>query len=163
LWNAIAKGSAHVVDTDHVGYTREEKLDPSLDIINHRPAGNYLQVQLPLLYSEGVRTGRITLERMVALSSTNPAKLFGLYPRKGTIAVGSDADIVIWDPNLRRTVRDEDQLANAKFSIFSGWEVVGWPIVTIRRGEVVFQDGKILAAAGSGQLPPRQRWQMPWP
>ena len=161
LWNALAKGAVNVVDTDHVGYTREEKLDPSLDIINHRPAGNYLQVQLPLLFSEGVRTGRITLEQMVALSSTNPAKLFGLYPRKGTIAVGSDGDVVIWDPNLRRTIRDEDQLANARFSIFSGWEVTGWPIVTIRRGEIVYRDGKILAAAGSGQLAPRQHWQKP--
>ena len=150
-----------MVDTDQVGYTREDKLDPSLDIINHRPAGNYLQVQLPLLYSEGVRTGRITLEQMVALSSTNPAKLFGLYPRKGTIAVGSDADVVIWDPNLKRTVRNEDELANAKFSIFAGWELTGWPIVTIRRGEVVYEGGKILAAAGSGQLAPRQHWQTP--
>jgi dihydropyrimidinase len=161
LWRSIASGSGNVVDTDHVGYTREEKLDPSLDIINHRAAGNYLQVQLPLLYSEGVRKGRITLERMVALSATNPAKLFGLYPKKGTIAVGSDADVVIWDPNLTRTIRNEDQLANAKFSIFSGWEVTGWPIVTIRRGEVVYQGGKILAAAGSGQLPPRHHWQRP--
>jgi dihydropyrimidinase len=161
LWSALAKGTVNVVDTDHVGYTREDKLDPSLDIINHRPAGNYLQVQLPLLYSEGVRKGRITLERMVALTSTNPAKLFGLYPKKGTIAVGSDADVVIWDPNLKRTVRDQDQLANAKFSIFSGWELTGWPVVTIRRGEVVYQDGKILASAGSGQLAPRQRWQRP--
>ena len=161
LWSALAKGAVNVVDTDHVGYTREEKLDPSLDIINHRPAGNYLQVQLPLLFSEGVRTGRITLEQMVAVSSTNPAKLFGLYPRKGTIAVGSDGDVVIWDPNLRRTIRDEDQLANARFSIFSGWEVTGWPIVTIRRGEIVYRDGKILAAAGSGQLAPRQHWQKP--
>ena len=150
-----------MVDTDHVGYTREDKLDPSLDIINHRPAGNYLQVQLPLLYSEGVRTGRITLEQMVALSSTNPAKLFGLYPRKGTIAVGSDADVVIWDPNLKRTVRNEDQLANAKFSIFAGWELTGWPIATIRRGQVVYEGGKILAEAGSGQLAPRQHWQRP--
>ena len=161
LWRALAGGTVDVVDTDHVGYTREEKLDPSLDIVNHRPAGNYLQVQLPLLYSEGVRKGRITLEKMVALSSTNPAKLFGLYPRKGTIAVGSDADVVIWDPNLTRTIRDEDQLANARFSIFSGWEVTGWPIVTIRRGEVVYEGGKILAAPGSGQLSPRQRWQRP--
>ena len=161
LWSALAKGAVNVVDTDHVGYTREEKLDPSLDIINHRPAGNYLQVQLPLLFSEGVRTGRITLEQMVAVSSTNPAKLFGLYPRKGTIAIGSDGDVVIWDPNLRRTIRDEDQLANARFSIFSGWEVTGWPIVTIRRGEIVYRDGKILAAAGSGQLAPRQHWQKP--
>jgi dihydropyrimidinase len=161
LWSALAKGTVNVVDTDHVGYTREDKLDPSLDIINHRPAGNYLQVQLPLMYSEGVRKGRITVEQMVAVSSTNPAKLFGLYPRKGTIAVGSDADVVIWDPNLKRTVRNEDQLANAKFSIFSGWEVTGWPVITIRRGEVVYQDGKILATAGSGQLAPRQRWQKP--
>jgi len=161
LWSALAKGAVNVVDTDHVGYTREEKLDPSLDIINHRPAGNYLQVQLPLLFSEGVRTGRITLEQMVAVSSTNPAKLFGLYPRKGTIAIGSDGDVVIWDPNLRRTIRDEDQLANARFSIFSGWEVTGWPIVTIRRGEIVYRDGKILADAGSGQLAPRQHWQKP--
>jgi len=161
LWSALAKGTVNVVDTDHVGYTREDKLDPSLDIINHRPAGNYLQVQLPLLYSEGVRKGRITLERMIALTSTNPARLFGLYPRKGTIAVGSDADVVIWDPNLKRTIRDEDQLANARFSIFSGWEVTGWPVVTIRRGEVVYQGGKVLATAGSGQLAPRQHWQRP--
>jgi len=161
LWSALAKGTVNVVDTDHVGYTREDKLDPSLDIINHRPAGNYLQVQLPLLYSEGVRKGRITVEQMVAVSSTNPAKLFGLYPRKGTIAVGSDADVVIWDPDLKRTIRNEDQLANARFSIFSGWEVTGWPVITIRRGEVVYQDGKILATAGSGQLAPRQRWQKP--
>jgi dihydropyrimidinase len=98
LWGAIARGSVSVVDTDHVGYTRAEKLDPKLDIVNHRPAGNYLQVQLPLLYSEGVRKGRISLEQMVAVSATNPAKLFGIYPQKGTIAVGSDADLVLWDP-----------------------------------------------------------------
>jgi dihydropyrimidinase len=161
LWNAIAGGTGDVVDTDHVGYTRSEKLDPSLNIINHRAAANYLQVQLPLLYSEGVRTKRITLERMVALSSTNPAKLFGLYPRKGTIAVGADGDVVIWDPNLKRTIRDEDELGNGKFSIFAGREVTGWPIITIRRGEVVYEGGKILASAGSGHLAPRQHWQRP--
>src|SRR5260370_37551803 len=133
----MARGSVDVVDTDHVGYTREDKLDPSLDIINHRPAGNYLQVQLPLLYSEGVRTGRITLEQMVALSSTNPAKLFGLYPRKGTIAVGSDADVGSWDPNLKLTVRNEDQLANAKFSIFADWELPGCAHRATRRGHGV--------------------------
>jgi dihydropyrimidinase len=161
LWSAIAKGAGDVVDTDHVGYTREEKLDPSLNIINHRPAGNYLQVNLPLLYSEGVRSGRLTLERMVALTSTDPAKLFGLYPSKGTIAVGSDADVVIWDPALKRTIKDEDQLAHAKFSIFSGWEVTGWPVITIRRGQVVYEAGKIVAEAGSGALAPRHAWEKP--
>jgi dihydroorotase-like cyclic amidohydrolase len=64
------------------------------------------------------------------------------YPRKGVVAVGADADVVIWDPNLRRTIRDDDILSNGKFSIFSGWEVTGWPIVTIRRGQVVYENGK---------------------
>jgi len=161
IWSALARGSVDVVDTDHVGYTRAEKMDPENTIMRARNGANYLQDQMPLLYSEGVRKGRITLERMVAMTSTNPAKLFGLYPRKGTIAVGSDADVVIWDPDLTKTIRDEDILSNGKFSIFNGWEVRGWPIVTLRRGEVVYQNGKILAAPGSGRLAPRQHWQKP--
>jgi dihydropyrimidinase len=76
-------------------------------------------------------------------------------------AVGSDADLAIWDPNLRKTVTDEEQFSNAKFSIFSGWDMTGWPITTIRRGEVVYDKGKITAAAGSGQLAPRQHWRKP--
>jgi dihydropyrimidinase len=161
LWKGMAEGSIHVLATDHIGYTRADKMHPSVSITNTRSAGNYLQVNLPMLYSEGVRSKRITLEQMVALSSTNPAKLFGLYPKKGTIAVGSDADLAIWDPNLRKTVTDEEQLSNAKFSIFSGWDITGWPITTIRRGEVVYENGKITATAGSGQLAPRVRWAKP--
>jgi dihydropyrimidinase len=161
LWKAIANGSGDVVDTDHVGYTRAEKTDPASTIDHAREAANYLQDQMPLLYSEGVRKKRITLERMVALSSTDPAKLFGIYPRKGLIAVGSDADVVIWDPNLTKKIRDEDILSNGHFSIFNGWELTGWPITTIRRGEVVYKDGKILAKAGSGELLPRKHWQKP--
>jgi dihydropyrimidinase len=161
LWSALARGSVDVVDTDHVGYTREEKMDPQNTILRSRNGANYLQDQMPLLYSEGVRKGRITLEQMVAMSATNPAKLFGLYPRKGTIAVGSDADLAVWDPNLTKKIKDEDILSNGRFSIFSGWEVTGWPVVTIRRGEVVYQNGKIMGAAGSGQLAPRQHWLKP--
>jgi dihydropyrimidinase len=161
LWKSIATGSGDVVDTDHVGYTRAEKTDPESSIVRAREAANYLQDQMPLLYSEGVRKGRITLEQMVAVSSTNPAKLFGLYPRKGIIAVGSDADVVIWDPNLTKKIRDEDILSNGHFSIFNGWELTGWPVTTIRRGEVVYQNGKITAKAGSGQMAPRQHWQKP--
>ena len=161
LWGAIAGGSVDTVNTDHVGYTRAEKMDPENSIFRSRNAANYLQDQMPMLYSEGVRKGRISLERMVAVSSANPAKLFGLYPQKGTIAVGSDADVVIWDPDLTRTIRDEDILSNGRFSIFAGREVTGWPIVTIRRGEVVYENGQILSEAGSGRLAPRQRWQKP--
>jgi dihydropyrimidinase len=161
LWGAIARGSVDVVNTDHVGYTRAEKMDPGNSILRPREGANFLQDQMPLLYSEGVRKGRISLERMVEVTSTNPAKLFGLYPRKGTIAVGSDADVVIWDPELTRTIRDEDILSNGHFSIFAGWEVTGWPIITIRRGEIAFEGGRIVAAPGSGKLVPRGPWQRP--
>jgi dihydropyrimidinase len=161
LWGAIARGSVDAVNTDHVGYTRAEKMDPTNSVLRPREGSNFLQDQLPLLYSEGVRKGRITLEQMVAVTATRPAKLFGLYPRKGVIAVGSDADVVIWDPELSKPIRDEDILSAGKFTVFNGWQVTGWPIVTIRRGEVVYEGGKILAAPGSGKLAPRTRWQRP--
>jgi dihydropyrimidinase len=161
LWAAISRGSVDAVNTDHVGYTRAEKMAPGNSVQRPREGGNFLQDQMPLLYSEGVRKGRISLERMVAVTATNPAKLFGLYPRKGVIAVGADADVVIWDPDLKRTIRDDDILSNGRFSIFSGWEVTGWPIVTIRRGQVVYENGRIVASPGSGRLAPRTRWQRP--
>jgi dihydropyrimidinase len=161
LWGAIARGSVDAVNTDHVGYTRAEKTAADGSVQRPREGANFLQDQMPLLYSEGVRRGRISLERMVAVTATNPAKLFGLYPRKGVIAAGADADVVIWDPELTRTIRDEDILSNGKFSIFSGWEVTGWPVVTIRRGQVVYENGTIVAVPGSGRLAPRTRWQRP--
>jgi len=161
LWAALARGSLDVVNTDHVGYTRAEKMDPGNSIQRPREGSNFLQDQMPLLYSEGVRKGRISLERMVAVTATNPAKLFGLYPKKGAIAVGADADVAVWDPDLTRTIRDEDILSNGRFSIFAGWEVTGWPIVTIRRGQVVYENGRVIAAPGSGRLAPRIRWQRP--
>ncbi|MSR35473.1 MAG: hypothetical protein EXR95_02345 [Gemmatimonadetes bacterium] len=161
LWAAIARGSVDAVNTDHVGYTRAEKMDPSNSVQQPREGSNFLQDQMPLLMSEGVRKGRITLEQMVHVTSTGPAKLFGLYPRKGTLAVGSDGDVVIWDPELTKPIRDDDILSAGKFSIFNGWVVTGWPIVTIRRGEVVYENGRILGARGSGQLVPRVRWQRP--
>ena len=142
LWTGIADGSIHVLATDH-------------GVIDN------LQMIRPMLFSEGVVTGRISAERFVAVTATNPARLFGLYPRKGTIAVGSDADIVLWDPDEVRTVRDEDMFSNLGYSIYAGREVTGWPVVTIRRGEIVYENGEIRAAAGSGQLLRRSRWQAP--
>ena len=163
LWEGIAKGSVHVVGTDHVPYTREHKLDPSQTVGQGNFLGGMpnLQEYMPMLFSEGVGKKRITLERVVAVTATNPAKLFGLYPRKGTIAVGSDADLALWDPNETRTIRDEEMLSGSGFSVYAGWVVTGWPLVTIRRGEVVYEDGKVTGKAGSGQLIERQRWQRP--
>ncbi|MCY3700970.1 MAG: dihydropyrimidinase [Gemmatimonadetes bacterium] len=161
LWAGIASGSVDVVATDHVAYRRDEKLDPSQTISQHRAGLSNLQVVRPMLYSEGVVQGRISEERFVAVTSTNAAKLFGLYPRKGTIAVGSDADIVLWDPDETRTIRDEDMFSGAGFSVYAGWEVTGWPVMTLRRGEVVYENGEILAGPGSGELLRRGRWRAP--
>ena len=160
LWTGIANGSVHVIGTDHVAYTKEKKLAPQT-ISNHRAGLGNLQVIRPMLYSEGVVTGRISVERFVAVTSTNPAKLFGMYPRKGTIAIGSDADVVLWDPDETRTIRDGDMLSNTGYSTYAGWEVTGWPTMTVRRGEIVYRNGRITAEAGSGQLVHRGRWQAP--
>lgn len=157
LWSGLNSGSIHTVCTDHAPWTLEHKLDPALNVGKLRPGVENLQTMLPMLLSEGVRPGYITLERLVDLTATNVAKLFGLYPRKGTIAVGSDADLVLWDLDETRTIRSEDMLSRAGHSIYDGREVTGWPRVTIRRGEIVYQDGRVTSVAGSGRLIPRER------
>ena len=92
-------------------------------------------------------------------SSTNAAKIFGLYPRKGVIQTGSDADIAIWDPQRSDTIRAAVDHSKSDYSVYEGWQVKGWPVTTIRRGEIVYDAGQISGRAGSGQLIQRQRWQ----
>jgi dihydropyrimidinase len=98
-----------------------------------------------MLFSEGVRTGRISVERFVELVAKNPARLFGIYPRKGTIVVSSDADLVIWDTAEVRAVSGSRLLSGSDYSVYEGREVHGWPAVTVSRGEVVFADGEMTA------------------
>jgi dihydropyrimidinase len=155
LWNGLQHGAVHTVCSDHAPWSLEAKLDPDLTVANLRPGVENLETQLAMLYSEGVRNGRISMERLVEVTSTNAAKLFGLYPRKGCIAVGSDADLVLFDPHETRTV-GAPQHSNCDYSVYEGWEVTGWPVVTIRRGEVVYDKGQVTALPGSGRLVPRQ-------
>jgi len=157
IWQGLARGSVNTIGTDHAPWTREQKLHPSHTITNLRPGVNNLQVMLPLLYSEGVVKGKISIAQFVSLTATNSAKIFGLYPRKGTIAVGSDADLVLWDPNLTRIIHSDQMFSRAGFSVYEGMKVTGWPVITIRRGEVVYQDVKITAQPGSGQLIKRSK------
>lgn len=152
LWAGIRNGVIHTVCTDHAPWSLAAKLDPGHNITNIRAGVADLQTMLPMLYSAGVNTGRISLARFVQVTSTNAAKLFGLFPRKGTIGVGSDADLVIFDPTLTRSIESSMLRSNSDYSVFDGWQVTGWSQVTIRRGEIVFQDGKILGKPGSGQL-----------
>jgi dihydropyrimidinase len=155
LWSGLAEGRIDTVASDHAPWTREQKLDPSLDIEKLRPGVANLQCMLPVLFSEGVIRRKLSLERFVALTSTNAARLFGLHPTKGTIAPGSDADIVLWDPAETREIARGSLLSKAGFSLFEGFRVTGWPRIGIRRGEVVYRDGAVQAEKGSGGIAKR--------
>jgi dihydropyrimidinase len=154
LWAGLRQGVVNTVCTDHAPWSLAAKLDPMLSIANVRPGVENLQTLMPMLYSEGVRTGRLSLRRFVEVTSTNAARLFGLYPRKGTIAVGSDADIVVFDPDLERSIEPSMLKSNADYSVYDGWRVTGWPVLTLRRGEVVFRDDQVLAGPGTGLILP---------
>jgi len=151
LWRGLADGTIDTIASDHAPWTRELKLDPKLNLSHCRSGVAELDTMLPLLFSEGVLTGRLSPERFVALTSTNAARLFGMYPRKGTIAVGSDADITIWETRERRTMRDADLFSRAGHSVYEGRELRAWPHATLRRGELVFEAGKVLGQPGSGR------------
>jgi dihydropyrimidinase len=113
-----------------------------------------IELRLPLLFSEGVGQGRLDLNVFVALTATNHAKLYGLYPRKGTIAVGSDADIAIWDPEREVTVTASLLHDNVGYTPYEGRRLRGWPITVLSRGRIVVDDGKLFAARGSGAFLP---------
>jgi dihydropyrimidinase len=152
LWAGLAAGQVDTVCTDHAPWSLATKLDAAHTIEHLRPGVENLQLLLPMLYSEGVLKGRISLPRLVEVTSTNAARLFGLYPRKGSLAVGSDADVVIFDPKRVRTVSGAMLQSNADYSVYEGREVTGWPVVTIRRGEVVFRADGVLGRAGTGRV-----------
>jgi dihydropyrimidinase len=113
-----------------------------------------IELRLPLLFSEGVGAGRIDLNQFVALTATNHAKLYGLHPRKGTIAVGSDADIAIWDPELAVTVTHAMLHDNVGYTPYEGRRITGWPVTVLSRGRVVVEDNALHAARGSGSFLP---------
>ena len=159
LWAGIAQGTVATVATDHAPWRLAEKLDPSLDATDMRLGMAELETMLPMLWWAGVRSGRISLSRFVEVTSTNPAKLFGLYPHKGTIAVGADADLVIWDDEATRRIDGSAMQSKSDFSPYDGWDVTGWPAYTLSRGEVVAEAGQVTGAPGRGLLVARGRTQ----
>jgi dihydropyrimidinase len=152
LWSGLATGVVDSCCTDHAPAQRDDKVGADRDITNVSPGMADLDTMLPLLYSRGVHTGRISIERFVELTSTNAAKIFGLYPQKGTIAVGSDADLLIWDPAAVYTFHAEDAQTRTDYSLYDGWEINGRLLTTISRGEVIYDHGRIVAANGRGRL-----------
>jgi dihydropyrimidinase len=151
LWAGLADGHVDTLCSDHAAWTLADKLDPALNVVTARQGVADLETLMPMLYSEGVAAGRISLARFVELTSANAAKLFGLYPRKGVIAVGSDADLALWDPGLTRVIDGTAMQSRAGYSVYDGWTVRGWPRFVVRRGQVVLADGLSLARPGQGQ------------
>jgi dihydropyrimidinase len=118
-----------------------------------------IETRMPLVFSEGVLKGRLSINRFVAVSATNPARIAGIYPEKGTIAIGSDADITIIDPELKKTVSVDMLHGKTDIDLFEGFEVTGWPTLTMSRGNILIQDEEIVAEPGCGELLKRKKFK----
>ncbi len=159
LWAGLSAGSLQVVATDHCAFTTEQKRMGVGDFTRIPNGTGGLEDRMPVLWTKGVTTGRLTMNEFVAVTSTNSAKILNIYPRKGAIAVGSDADIVVWDPKKSKTISAKNQASAIDYNVFEGFKVTGLPRFTLSRGEVVFTDGKIDAEDGRGRFierPPGQ-------
>src|SRR6516164_1109539 len=153
LWNGLKRDHLQVVSTDHCPFCfREQKELGRGDFTKIPNGGPGIEHRMSLIYSGGVAQGRFSVNRFVELVSTTPAKLFGLYPRKGTIAVGSDADLVIFDPNGNNTISCKTHHMRVDYSMFEGIEVTGMPDVVLSRGNVVVEGNQFRGRAGAGQF-----------
>ena len=158
VWTGLKNGTFQVFSSDHAPYRFDAsgKLPHGdkttfKDIANGVPG---IELRLPLLFSEGVGQGRLDLNAFVALTATNHAKLYGLYPKKGTLAVGSDADLAIWDPERETTVTAGILHDNVGYTPYEGRRLRGWPVTVLSRGRIVVDDGKLAAGRGSGAFLP---------
>ncbi|MCZ0925664.1 dihydropyrimidinase [Vreelandella janggokensis] len=157
VWDGLESGVFQVFSSDHAPFTfagPEGKFaagnDASFDRIPNGIPG--LETRMALLFSHGVETGRLSIQQFVALTATNVARMYGLYPRKGSIAVGADADLVIWDTGLDRKIRNNDLHHAVDYTPYEGIPVSAWPANTLCRGEVVWRDGAYAGVAGRGQF-----------
>ena len=158
VWNGLRNGTFQVFSSDHAPYRYDAsgKL-PHGDRTTFKEIANGvpgIELRLPLLFSEGVGQGRLDLNAFVALTATNHAKLYGLYPKKGTIAAGSDADIAIWDPDREVTITAAILHDNVGYTPYEGRHLRGWPVTVLSRGRIIVEDGKLAAARGSGAFLP---------
>ncbi len=157
VWDGLRDGLFQVFSSDHAPFRYDDpkgkkvpKAAASFACIPNGIPG--LETRLPLLFSAGVNDGRIDLCQFVALAATNAAKMYGLYPRKGSIAIGADADLAIWDPNREITIANDLLHHNVDYTPYEGARVRGWPVTTLSRGEVVWADGAFSAAPGRGRF-----------
>jgi len=152
LWTALTQNTLNVVSTDHCPFDRTDKAQGLAQNFSKIPGGvSSIEIRFPALYNFGVRTGRFSANRWVEMCCTTPARLFG-FSRKGHIAVGYDADLVVFDPAAELAVSPATLHEKADWTLYEGLTITGWPAVTISRGEVIVQDGEFLAEPGRGQF-----------
>ncbi|MHB1344300.1 MAG: dihydroorotase [Thermoleophilia bacterium] len=151
LWEAVKNGTINTIGTDNVSLNRAIK-GAENGMLNTMPGYAVLQTHLPVLLHEGVNARGVSLERLVELTSKNPAEIYGLYPQKGTIAVGSDADLVVVDLDKEQVVDETKLHSFSDFSLYNGRSLKGWPVMTIKAGRVVAEDGQVLSEPGIGHF-----------
>ena len=152
LWAGLMSGSLSVVATDHCAFTTEQKRFGIGDFSKIPNGTGGLEDRMPMLWTHGVATGRITPNEFVAITSTNIAKILNCYPKKGAILVGADADVVVWDPTKEKTIAAKTQQSAIDYNVFEGHKVKGLPRFTLTRGHVAVHDGEIRTQEGHGQF-----------
>jgi dihydropyrimidinase len=156
LWAGLASGSLSVVATDHCAFTTEQKRFGVGDFTKIPNGTGGLEDRMPMLWTRGVTTGRLTPNEFVAVTSTNIAKILNMYPRKGAVLVGADADLVVWDPKATKTISAKTQQSAIDYNVFEGHEVTGLPRYTLTRGRVAVTEGKVAPKEGHGQFVARE-------
>lgn len=157
LWNALKAKQLQTIGSDQCSFNFNGKKQLGINDFSKIPNGGpFIEDRFSVLYSEGVSKGRISVNDFVNLVSTSAAKIFGLFPKKGTIAIGSDADIVIFDPNIKRTISAETHHMNVDYNPFEGMEVTGEPVSVLLRGEFIVKDKEFVGTIGSGKYIKRQ-------
>lgn len=155
LWDGLASGAIRTTASDNCTFTQAQR-NRGLDDFTRIPNGSPgIEDRMRIIWDQGVRTGKLTPEQFVAVTSTNAARIFNIYPRKGAISPGSDADIVLWSPSRQHTVSAETHKHAIDYSVFEGITFTGSPEVTILNGEPVFDNSAVTAKAGQGQYVPR--------
>ncbi|MEM7544236.1 MAG: dihydropyrimidinase [Pseudomonadota bacterium] len=156
LWAGLAAGTLQVVATDHCAFTTEQKRYGVGDFSKIPNGTGGLEDRMPMLWTYGVATGRITMNEFVAVTSTNIAKIMNLYPKKGAVLVGADADLVVWDPEKSKTITAGTQQSAIDYNVFEGKEVTGLPRYTLTRGRVAVEDGTLKPKEGHGEFVKRE-------
>ena len=156
LWSGLMSGSLSVVATDHCAFTTEQKRSGVGDFSKIPNGTGGLEDRMPMLWTQGVATGRLTPNEFVAVTSTNIAKILNCYPKKGAVLVGADADLVVWDPEKEKTMQASSQQSSIDYNVFEGHHVKGLPRFTITRGKVAIHDGEVKTEEGHGEFVKRE-------